>query len=107
MFAAVGVRIIEPFYSKTIDKKSTHSTLKEYYTVLHSDLGKEADDSFFTLVEPVLESESNELFSKVVGSYSEVVVEAIRSGAKENMEDAVKLLNLCLPELKTVLGRQR
>ena len=74
MFAAVGVRIIEPFYSKTIDKTSTHSTLKEYYTVLHSDLGKDADESFFDLVEPVLESETSELFSKVLASYGEVVV---------------------------------
>ena len=57
--------------------------LKEYYTVLHSDLAKNADDSFFALVKPVLESESSELFSKLLASYGEVVVEAIRSAAKK------------------------
>ena len=39
VFAAVGVHVIEPFYSKTIDKMSTHSTLKEFYTLLYNDLG--------------------------------------------------------------------
>ena len=75
--------------------------------MFHSDLGKDADDSFFALVKPVLESESRDLFSKVLASYGEVVVEAIKNAAKENMDDAVKLLKLCLPELRTVLGRQR
>ena len=52
VFSAVGVHIIEPFYAKTIDKQSTHSSLKEYYTLLYNDLGKVADEKFFALDVP-------------------------------------------------------
>ena len=40
VYAAVGIRVIEPFYATTINKSSTHSTLKEFYTLLHKDLGQ-------------------------------------------------------------------
>ena len=46
VFAAVGVHVIEPFYWKTIDKESTHSSVKDYYAKLYSDLGKVADETF-------------------------------------------------------------
>ena len=34
VFAAVGVHIIEPFNWRTIDKESTHTSLREYYAKL-------------------------------------------------------------------------
>lgn len=43
----------------------------------------------------------------VAASYGESVIGAIREAAGENMADAVSLLNICLPELQTVLARQR
>ena len=46
VFAAFGVHFIEPFYWKTIDKESTHSSVKDYYARLYSDLGKVADEIF-------------------------------------------------------------
>ena len=107
VFAVVGIHIIEPFYSKTIDKQSTHSTLKEYYTILYNDLGKTASEKFFALDVPVLDSVSDDMFSGVLSSYGEVVVTAIKDAAEENISDCVSLLNLCLPELRTVLARQR
>ena len=107
VFAAVGIHIIEPFYSKTIDKQSTHSSLKEFYKILHTDLGKQYDDRFFALQEPVMESENTELFQGVAASYGEAVVQAVRDTAEENMKECVTLLNLCLPEMRTVLARQR
>ena len=107
VFAAVGLHVIEPFYSKTIDKQSTHSSLKEFYTVLYNDLGKSANDKFFSLDAPVLDSVPGELFSGVLSSYGEDVVTAIKDAAEENLTDCVALLNLCLPELQTVLARQR
>ena len=107
VFGAVGIHIIEPFYSKTIDKRSTHSSLKEFYKILHNDLGKQYDDKFFDFKEPVMESEETDLFQGVSFSYGEAVVKAVREAAEENMEECVTLLNLCLPEMKTVLARQR
>ena len=107
VFAAVGVDVIEPFYCMTIDNQSTHSILKELYTLLHSDLGKVADDKFFALEGSVFESVSQEVFEGVAASYRESVIGAIREAAGENMADAVSLLNICLPELQTVLARQR
>ena len=53
VFAAVGVHVIEPFYWKTIDKESTHSSVKDY-----SDLGKVTDETFFALEGAVIESVS-------------------------------------------------
>ena len=89
VFAAVGIRIIEPFYSKTIDKKSNHSSLKEYYSDLHSDLGKMVDSTFFSLEGPVLESETEELFTGIMASYGKSVVAAVREAAEEHLEDFV------------------
>ena len=106
VFAAVGVNVIEPFYCMTIDSQSTHSSLKAFYTQLHSDLGKLAD-KFFALKGSVFESVSQEVFDGVATSYGDSVINAIREAAGENMTDAVSLLNICLPELQTVLARQR
>ena len=107
VFAAIGVRIIEPFYSKTIDTRSTHSSLKEFYTILYRDLRKAVNEDFFKLEAPVLESEDTELFSGVLKSYGEPVVQAIKETALEHIEDSVTLVNVCLPNLAVVLARQR
>ena len=64
VFAAVGVHVIEPFYWKTIDKESNHSSVKDYYAKLYYDLV--ADDAFFALEGAVLESVSAPLFGGVV-----------------------------------------
>ena len=69
VFAAVGVHVIEPFYCKTIDINSTHSSLKEFYTLLLSDLNRVADETFFTMEFPVFQSVSLDTFSGVTASY--------------------------------------
>ena len=55
----------------------------------------------------MLESVSAPLFGGVVASYGEAVINSVREAAKENMDDVLTLLNICLPELQTVLARQR
>ena len=55
----------------------------------------------------MLESVSAPLFGGVVASYGEAVINSVREAAKENMDDALTMLNICLPELQTVLARQR
>ena len=94
VFASVGIHVIEPFFSKTIDKQSTHSSLKEFYRTLYTDLAKQYGEKFFALKDTVMESEEIELFNGVAASYGEVVVQAMRDAAEENMEQCVTLLNL-------------
>ena len=107
VFGVIGVRIIEPFYAKTIDKRSTHSTLKEFYSVLYRDMRKAAKEDFFRLETPVLESESQELFLGVLASYGDPVIAAVREAAQDYLEDCVILANVILPDLAVVLARQR
>lgn len=107
VFAAVGIQCIEPFYTKTIDTTSTHTSLKQFYRQLYTDLGKVVDEKFFDFECPVFESVSQELFNGVLHSYGSTVVGAIREAAADNITDAVSLLRMCLPELQTVLARQR
>ena len=106
-FAAIGIHVIEPFFAKTIDKSSTHSTLKEFYTKLHSDLGKVQSAEFFSLESPVLESETMELFSGVLQGYGKGVVAAVRDTAQDHIEDCVGLLNLIFPAMQKCLAKQR
>ena len=50
---------------------------------------------------------SCKLFEGVRASYGEAVINSVREAAKENMDDALTLLDICLPELQAVLARQR
>ena len=70
-------------------------------------MGKVADMSFFGLEGAVFESVSTEMFNGVVASYGEAAISSVREAAKENISDTLTLLNICLPELETVLARQR
>ena len=106
-FAAIGIHVIEPFYSKTIHKNSTHSSLKEYYTLLYQDLGRVVKEDFFTFESPVLDSETQELFSGVLAGYTTSVVSAVKEIAQEHMEDCITLVNIFFPGMQTVLARQR
>ena len=106
-FAAIGIHVIEPFFAKTIHKDSTHSSLKEYYTLLYQDLGRVVKDDFFTFEAPVLDSETQELFSGVLAGYGTSVVSAVKEIAQEHMEDCITLVNIFFPGMQTVLARQR
>ena len=93
--------------AKTINKDSTHSSLKEYYTLLHKDLGSVVKEDFFIFDTPVLDSETKELFFGVLAGYGDSVVKAVKEVAQEHMDDCLALVNICLPRLQTVLARQR
>ena len=107
VFAALGLQVVEPFYCKTIDKISTHSKLKEFYRSMHTSMTKEVDESFFNLVKPAYDCVSDDLFSGVKKSYGDSVTKVISETVLEHKDDAVKLVNLILPEMKQVLARQR
>ena len=92
---------IEPFYCKTISPSSTHSSLKEFYRGLYSDMGKTQDVEFFMFAGPRMESVNTELYEGVVASYGTAVITAIKDTAAEHEEDVVKLLNIILPSLQT------
>ena len=83
---------IEPFYCKTISPSSTHSSLKEFYRGLYSDMGKTQDVEFFMFAGPRMESVNTELYEGVVASYGAPVITAIKDTAAEHEEDVVKLV---------------
>ena len=63
--------------------------------------------AFFSFKEPQFSGVSKNLFNAVVDDYGEDVVASVASFAEEKIEDAIKLANFILPELRTVLARQR
>ena len=107
VFAVLGLQVVEPFYCKTIDKFATHSKLKEFYRNLHTGMSREVDENFFNLSKPAFDCVSDDLFAGVRKSYGDSVAKAISETASEHKDDAVKLVNLILPEMKEVLARQR
>ena len=108
VFASFGIQLIEPFFAATINTDATHSSLKKYYKELHDQMKNEIDNTFFTFDDdPWFTAVSSETSQNVKKSYNLDVVDAVRSVAEQNMDECIKLANLMLPELRTVLARQR
>ena len=107
MFAALGNHLIEPFYARTIEKGATHSQLKIFYKQLYQSMERPVEADFFNLDSPQFEGVSVELFKDIKESYTNEVVGAIRTYGHEFHEHCTKLTNFILPELRTVLARQR
>ena len=104
---AFGLQLVEPFYSKTLSKKSNHSTLMVFFQQLYQKMGSELDEDFFNLQEPWCPGVSQDLFEAVKKGYKEHVVAAVQSVLKENMVEAIKLGNFMLPDMRKTLARQR
>ena len=64
-------------------------------------------EDFFKFEGPVLESETEDMLSRVLKGYGNSVVAAIKEVAMEHMDDCVALVNICFPGMQTVLARQR
>jgi hypothetical protein len=107
VFACLGVYLVEPFYARTIEKGATHSQLKQFYKDLYTSMGALVKEDYFTLPKPQLNGVSEELFSGVKQNYGEVVLEAVIEVAGQHKEEVTKLTNLMMPEIRTVLARQR
>ena len=106
-FAALGVNLIEPFFAMTIETNATHSKLKKFYQELYDGLSNPVDTSFFKFDKPQFSAVSEGLFEGVKKSYGRNVINSVTSYSEDYGEDAVKLVNIMLPGLRTVLGRQR
>ena len=65
VFAALGIHLVEPFYSMTITTGQTHSKLTVFYKSLHDQLGKEITSEFFEFDSPWFDCISPELFKGV------------------------------------------
>ena len=70
-------------------------------------MGKTVSEDFFKMNKAAFECVNDELFSGVKISYGSSVIKSISETFSEHKDDAVKLVNLILPELKVVLARQR
>ena len=107
VFAALGIHIIEPFFSTTIQTDSTHSSLKRFYQQLYDEMDTLVDITFFHFSSPRFKAVSDSLFSHVKESYGVNIVDSVKAFAEDYGEEGVKLVNMMLPELRKVLGRQR
>ena len=107
VFASFGVHLIEPFYCRTIQKGATHSKLGTFYKAIYSSMDCRLASEFFCFSRPQFEGVGQDLFNGVKKSYGEEVLDAVSSIAKKCDEEVITLANLCLPELRTVLARQR
>lgn len=107
VFAALGIHLVEPFYSVTIAKGATHSNLNIFYQCLHDQLSRQITIAFFQFQNPWFDCGSQKLFGNVKKSYGQQVVEAVTEMANLYEEDCIKLCNFIVPELKTILARQR
>ena len=104
--AFLGVYLVEPFYARTIEKGATHSELKKFYKELYNRMEYVSEETIH-LRKPQFNGVSDELFTRVKKSYGENVLQTVSDVAWEHKEEVVKVINLMLPELKTVLARQR
>ena len=107
VFGVIGIQLVEPFYSATIAKGATHSELKIFYQSLHDQMETEVTEDFFELNQPWFRCVSSPLFDGVLKSYGVNVVNALKEMGQAYKEDCVKLCNFIMPELRTILGRQR
>ena len=107
VFACLGVHLVEPFYAKTIATDATHTQLREFYKGLHAGLGQPMSDDFTSFISPEFPGVSDDLFLGVKENYKEEVLNAVSELAAEHIEEVRKLTNLMLPEMQTVLARQR
>ena len=107
VFASFGVHLIEPFYCRTIQKGATHSKLGTFYKAIYSSMDCSLSSQFFAFSSPQFDGVGQDLFRGVKDSYGEEVLEAVKNIAKNCEKEVISLANLCLPELRTVLARQR
>ena len=107
VFAAMGVHLIKPFYAKTIQKGMTHSKIEAFYQALYTSMDQKVTSTFFNFEEPKLSGVSVEMFEAVKESYSLEIIKAIKEMAECYMDEVILIANFVLPELRTVLARQR
>ena len=107
-FSILVIHLIEPFYSRTIAKGTTHTELAVFYMDLfHSLVQTKVDSSTLSFNKPIFPGVSEELFQEVKKSYGEKVVEVVKEVGEEQMEDVLLLVNHMRPELAKTLARQR
>ena len=46
VFACLGVHLVEPFYTRTIEKGATHTNLRDFYKGLHISLSQPISDQY-------------------------------------------------------------
>ena len=107
-FASLGVQLIEPFYARTIQQGTTHSSLTTFYKELYSSLSKKSVcPDFLNFSHPAFPGVSQRLFDGVKESYGETVLKSVVKVAQEQEDDVTLLINHMLPELGNTLAKQR
>lgn len=106
--ACLGVHLVEPFYTNTINTTSTHSSLKLFYRSIYTSMEEgTVSEDFYSFSSPLLQGVNEELFEGVKKSYKQEVLAVVTEVASEHKEEVVQLAKGMLPHLSTVLARQR
>ena len=106
--AALGVHIVSPYHAMTIDKAATHSSLKEFFNNLYSDLvSHQVGEDFFKFEVPEFHAVSARLFDRVKVEYKIIVLNSVMDIAKSHIEDCITLTNKMIPQLGDMLASQR
>ena len=85
--AAFGVHLILPFYHKT---KSTHTSLKEFFTTLQNNLTSvPVNESFFDFISPAFLAFSDDVFNGSKKEFGNGVLQAVTMYAKKHLNECV------------------
>lgn len=108
VIAAFGLHLVAPFHAMTISCKATHSSLKEFFSLLHDDLKSlQINEEFLKLEHPVFKAVSQSLFDAAKKSYKSEVVHGITEMASLHINECISLANRFMPEMADVLAMQR
>lgn len=106
--AAFGVHLILPFHYKTKSTKSTHTSLKEFFTTLHNNLTSvPVNESFFDFISPAFSAFSDDVFNGSKKEFGNDVLQTVTMYAKKHLDECVVLANIILPKLAETLSMQR
>ena len=105
---AVGIYLVEPFYTCTIATGGTHTKLCKFYRELHTSLQEtKVEASIPSMENHIFPGISREIFESVKKSSGQKVLEVVGEVGEDHMEDVVALINHRLPGLATTLARRR
>ena len=107
VFAALGIHLVEPFYSTTITVGATHLSLSIFYKSIYRQMERNITAEFFKFDMPWFDNVSDKMFQAEKKAYGLDVIAAIIETASMYMDDCIKLCNFIMPELRIVLSRQR
>ena len=106
VFAAFGIQLVEPFNATMFSKKTTHSSLLQFYPSLMQKLDNSISADFFAFEKNVF-GFCDEYFEGCKIKYHPDLVNCVRNVAENNLSDCTDLSQFVLPLVKKTIISQR